>query len=305
IRDLWRKQYGRKRAVDFHNYIPVDVEEVRLCNQGIKGPLPQEYALDFSEGYNTSIWNATIIQKLAVRVKAAHEDDWQLPEVSNDYIAAHLYGHLKRSQEQWKRRQPRFLPEKQALETDLEAILRCKDSKQREADRAVSRSSKQQKLTLRKNTTADRLLLATPGTEEHSDLEYDDELLDYLGVDGMSSEDDDTLVVPGGVVPSTCFRVKKCIWRAEPVTYSMNDIDRHAATHKRNNNKGGAKRGTRVRVEELGKSEAPGRLPRALYDEDWLASKEREIPLWVEQRLCINDKAIFKLRNPKGKGRAI
>ncbi|KAK7056077.1 hypothetical protein R3P38DRAFT_2850331 [Favolaschia claudopus] len=305
IRDLWRTQYGRKRAVDFQHYTPVDVEEVQLCNQGIKGPLPQEYALDFSEGYNTSIWNATIIQKLAARVKAAHEDDWQLPKVSDEYIAAHLYGHLKRSQEQWKRRQPRFLPEKQALETNLEVILRCKDSVKREAERAVSRSLKQQKLTLRKKTTADRLLLATPGTEEHSDLEYDDDLLDYLGVDGMSSEDDDTLVVPGGVVPSECFKVKKCIWRAEPVTYSMNDIDRHAALHKKNNNRGGAKKGTRVRVEELGKSEAPSGLPRALYDEDWVASKEREIPLWVEQRLCINDKAIFKLRNPKGKGRAI
>ncbi|KAK7013595.1 hypothetical protein R3P38DRAFT_3576261 [Favolaschia claudopus] len=161
------------------------------------------------------------------------------------------------------------------------------------------------KLTLRKNTTADRLLLATPETEEHSNLKYDEDLLEYLGVDGMSSEDDDTLVVPGGVVPSNCFKVKKCIWRAEPVTYSMNNIDHHAAVHKRNNGKGGAKKGTRVRVEELGKSEAPSGLPRALYDEDWLASKEREIPLWVEQRLCIDDEAIFELRNPKGKGRAI
>ncbi|KAJ7807011.1 hypothetical protein B0H14DRAFT_3765388 [Mycena olivaceomarginata] len=112
LRELWDLYTNTVHAVDFRHYVPVEADAVDRCNEGYEGPSENEFTLDFGQGFMTSLWNKTIIQKLRkiFLEKRAEGLGWNLANVTEEYVEGELYGQLQRSQQEWARWQPRFLP---------------------------------------------------------------------------------------------------------------------------------------------------------------------------------------------------
>ena len=86
--------------VEFVNYTPVDKSLVTACNGG--APIPADVLqLDFSEGYENSRWNSTILERLYQKLLAlcAEDNSWDLPDVSEGYFKGLLHLQLKQLHE--------------------------------------------------------------------------------------------------------------------------------------------------------------------------------------------------------------
>lgn len=119
----------------------------------------------------------------------------------------------------------------------------------------------------------------------------------------MSSEEEGTFDT--GTTVIAAYFVKLCGWRALAMTDYMELIDN--STPKVKTSRGGANV-TRLRGIDpvsVSTSNPPAGLPRKMYDEAWLAQKEKEQPIWVLKTLRVS-KEVFELlvlATDKGKGR--
>lgn len=125
--------------------MPADSDSVDLCNEGRTAPAPDEYTLDFSLGYMSSLWNELIIEKFTAATQAAHRDspdNWGVPEVTDEYVAGEFYNQLKQSQESWAKRKPRFVMETQEMETEEEVVARVNAAESKRRATAASNQAK-------------------------------------------------------------------------------------------------------------------------------------------------------------------
>jgi hypothetical protein len=91
--------------VDFQHYVLVEANTVDCCNKGYEGPSKDEFTLNFSQGFMTSLWNKTIIQKLCkiFLEKRVAGLGWNLANMMEEYVEGKLYEQLQRSQQEWMR----------------------------------------------------------------------------------------------------------------------------------------------------------------------------------------------------------
>ena len=92
-------------------------------------------------------------------------------------------------------------------------------------------------------------------------------MLDFLDVDGMSDEENETRYLEGQAVD--VFIVKRCPWRAAEITEYLKFIDQEAANPVLQSSRGSSL-APRLRSDAPGGPVKPG-LPRTMYDPVWLA----------------------------------
>ncbi|KAJ7691083.1 hypothetical protein B0H14DRAFT_2652165 [Mycena olivaceomarginata] len=287
--DLWWKtqtmvrqvgaKYSTDTAAEFASYVPAE-RLVQLCNDGIAGPPEDVFILDFSKGYQTSLWNDAIIQKFTMALQAAHRessDQWGVSEASDLY-----------SREAWAKWQPRLVLDALEMETAEEVKSRVETAEQRRRAKGASNSAKHRKFTRRKSCVQLTLKLKDDQEVDVGTWQYLQDLLERLGKDGMSSEEEG--VHDLGTTVVSVYYVKLCVWRAKPITDYMLLIDRSAAEVK--TSKGGSS-GPRIRANTnpIGTTAAPPGLPRKMYDEQWLAEREKNAPYWVSTTLRVSEEA--------------
>jgi hypothetical protein len=146
----------------------------------------------------------------------------------------------------------------------------------------------EQKFTRRKSCVQLTLKLKDDQEVDVGTWQYLQDLLERLGKDGMSSEEEG--VHDLGTTVVSVYYVKLCVWRAKPITDYMLLIDRSAAEVK--TSKGGSS-GPRIRANTnpIGTTAAPPGLPRKMYDEQWLAEREKNAPYWVSTTLRVSEEA--------------
>ncbi|KAJ7848863.1 hypothetical protein B0H14DRAFT_3452903 [Mycena olivaceomarginata] len=134
----------------------------------------------------------------------------------------------------------------------------------------------EQKFTRRKNSVQLILKLKDDQEVDVGTWQYLQDLLERLGKDGMSSEEEG----------------------AKPITDYMLLINQSVAEVK--TSKGGSS-GPRICVNTnpIGTTAAPPGLPRKMYDEQWLAEREKNAPYWVSTTLRVSEEAFQFLRIPK------
>ncbi|KAJ7843200.1 hypothetical protein B0H14DRAFT_3689865 [Mycena olivaceomarginata] len=291
VRQVWRNKYSTDTAAEFASYVPAAERLVQLCNDGIAGPPEDVFILDFSKGYQTSLWNDAIIQKFTMALQAAHRessDQWGVSEASDLYVSGEFYNQLKQSREAWAKWQPRLVLDALEMETAEEVKSRVETAEQRRRAKGASNSAKHRKFTRRKSCVQLTLKLKDDQEVDVGTWQYLQDLLERLGKDGMSSEEEG--VHDLGTTVVSVYYVKLCVWRAKPITDYMLLIDRSAAEVK--TSKGGSS-GPRIRANTnpIGTTAAPPGLPRKMYDEQWLAEREKNAPYWVSTTLRVSEEA--------------
>lgn len=118
--------------------------------------------------------------------------------------------------------------------------------------------------------------------------EYFREMLERLGSEGMSSEEEG--VEKMGNINVSVFRVRLCAWRAPEVSEYLRYIDKEGENPAIRGTKG-SRTSPRIPSEEIGVSPAPSGLPRKLYNPAWLGRQEISRPGWVVDELQISKEA--------------
>ncbi|KAJ7825991.1 hypothetical protein B0H14DRAFT_2596190 [Mycena olivaceomarginata] len=141
-----------------------------------------EFTLNFNQGFMTSLWNKTIIQKLCKIFLEKHTAGlgWNLANV------------MEESQQEWARWQPRFLPLLGQPENESEIHARMERYQDHCQTHVNSHSNKCHKLAKQQKTVAKMIKIksvnSTPDLEVWHLLKG---MLNYLNVGGMSSEEND------------------------------------------------------------------------------------------------------------------
>lgn len=128
---------------------------------------------------------------------------------------------------------------------------------------------------------AEVLILKTRSGDPDLDTwNYFKQMLELLDVDGMSSEEEGTSPVGNQMV--TVFFVKVCPWRANEITQYLKIIDQTGAALACQN-----RASPRLASETQGVTIQKG-LPRAMYDAQWLAARERDLVDFAEHILEVS-----------------
>ncbi|KAJ7253300.1 hypothetical protein B0H12DRAFT_1071439, partial [Mycena haematopus] len=198
IRAVWRQKYSSDTAADFGKYQPA------TDDQGIAGPDDNDYTLDFSPGWKTCMWNATIMDRFTELMQASRQqsqDGWGLPDVSNAYITGEFYNHLKQSQEAWALWRPRVVLETMELETASQIAARVQAAKAKRLGRCSLKKIKQRKYERRMNCVELMIRLKDGRDPDVGTWRYFKELLSYLTKDGMSSEEEGVRDIGATCIP--------------------------------------------------------------------------------------------------------
>ncbi|KAG6808459.1 hypothetical protein H0H92_004052 [Tricholoma furcatifolium] len=278
---------------DFDKHTPASKQDVENCENGAN--VPENASLDFGKGFERTRWNRTILGRIydTMMTDEELEDDWNLPEVSKEYIMACLDQQLKRSREIWRAVQSRFDPLVNRMETNEEVMARVCSRDDERLQTVGSRSRRERKYE-RRRATVKRIILLKSG-QDAPDLatwEYFLQLLERLSVDGMSSEEEGTAKMGDAIVP--IFRVRLCRWREPVIQEYLQYIDKEAQSEVIRGTKG-FKAHPRVPTSEPGSRPAPKNLPRKLYHSGWLRDLEKNFGIeWVNKELEIS-KDVFEL----------
>ncbi|KAJ7122129.1 hypothetical protein C8R44DRAFT_735847 [Mycena epipterygia] len=279
LHEVWRKTYNCVNEDQFSGYEPASLTQVEHCNEGLESPDEEEYTLDFSSSFMSSLWNKEILERLTSGFMDAIEADpnhFGLPQISREYVLAEFYGKLKRAQEWWARWQPRYSVAGATQETDEEVRARVENWVNNRQKSINARSAKQRKFTRRMGTVENVIEIKTVKNEP--DLEswkFLLAILNHLDVAGMSSEDGEAGEVGGQTVQ--IFRVRLCAWRAPPVTDYLHIIDDTATRMKP------SKAHPRIRGSMVGRSNPPKGLPTEMYNEEWHSQARASRPRFVEE----------------------
>ena len=115
--------------------------------------------------------------------------------------------------------------------------------------------------------------------------QYFQKVLEYLTLNGMSSEEKGIRKVGDRTVPM--FLVKLCTWHAEEISTYLRYID-NAAENSALHSTRGSKSLSRFKVEE---TVALTGLPHKMYNPTWLANQEKEKPYYVKEIFQISEEA--------------
>lgn len=86
-----------------------------------------------------------VVDKLTKSIQSAREesaDGWGLPDVSDEYVSAEFFGHLKQAREAWAKWQPRLIEGTLTMETEEEAIARVEAARERRLRTVKSTTAK-------------------------------------------------------------------------------------------------------------------------------------------------------------------
>ena len=122
--------------------------------------------------------------------------------------------------------------------------------------------------------------------------QYSCDLLKKLSVDGMSSEEEGTSKIGDLHVP--VFRVKMCPWRNPVIGDYFKYIDKESQNPAIRGTRG-SKLQPRLPIEEHGTTPAPPKLPKCLYNSQWLEDQaEARGQEWIDEELMVS-REIFEL----------
>ncbi|KAJ7121076.1 hypothetical protein C8R44DRAFT_877387 [Mycena epipterygia] len=249
-------KFNVEQAADFEIYNPAEEAKVAACENEFTDPADDLFQWDFAPGYAQSRWNDLMIVKVVDAALKADGEDGDIAKggVERDYLEALMVDKLARYQTTWKGFQPRFNESLGRMETA------CR-----------STSAKSHKFEDRVNTTTATIeIKRAEGIA--TDIETWErllEMLEHLGPQGMSSEEEDEVEVDDAKV--FIYIVKLCIWREPLVVEYLRFVDAQTALFKKHQR--GPTPALRIRNGACGSSKAPCGLPRSLYNRDWLKKK--------------------------------
>ncbi|KAJ6628113.1 hypothetical protein B0H10DRAFT_1940666 [Mycena sp. CBHHK59/15] len=285
----WRLKTGLNRAKDFYDYQGVTNETHERCEDGETAPdaNSNRCTLYFGFGWANALWNQHIVDnlvKLVLRKRAEDPGRYDVPDVSDEYLKALFNNYLKEARAEWSRHQPRT---GESLE-DARERAEAYDAERRDKNNGTSR--KKAKHTLRRKTT-EKMLHVSVAKDDQAGAKVwrwlRDELIDELGVAGMSSEEDEPAEVTCGNTRkvTTVHNIKIHPWCAQKVNDYVEMID---DTTEKCMMKLVNKR-MRMRTGDKSRSGPPLQLPHALFDPAWL-SKQKEFIPDIEEHLQISEK---------------
>lgn len=132
---------GITRGKDFFDYEGVAGATVKRCEAGDPSAHPQgtNDKLFFGEGWATSLWNRMIFDKAIEELLAQRAKDpgqYDVPDVSKDYLVALFINCLRLGRAEWSRNQPAD------GETFVQARERAQEYGEERADRSMGTSRK-------------------------------------------------------------------------------------------------------------------------------------------------------------------
>ncbi|KAF8170501.1 hypothetical protein K438DRAFT_2060424 [Mycena galopus ATCC 62051] len=289
VREKYRFMTGITRSKDFFDYEGVAGATVKRCEAGDPSAHPQgtNDKLFFGEGWATSLWNRMIFDKAIEELLAQRAKDpgqYDVPDVSKDYLVALFINCLRLGRAEWSRNQP----------ADGEMFVQAREGAQEygeeRADRSMGTSRKKHKFEGRVRTS-ERMMAVSLAKQDRTSADtwkwFKDDLLPELDKGEMSSEEDESAEVIVGNIRKvqTVHGIKICAWRAPKITDYLKMIDEAGegvlvkCTNKR----------MRIRGTKELTSEPPHGLPRALYNEAWLTQRKPYVPD-IETQLDIAEK---------------
>ncbi|KAJ7022264.1 hypothetical protein C8F04DRAFT_1272811 [Mycena alexandri] len=291
LRSVTYAKFAVDQATGFCVYNPAEEHKVAACEEDFVDPLDVLFQWDFSRGYAESRWNKLMIEKI---VNAALESDGDdgpiaMADVDPEYLE-HLMKKekLKRYHVGWKALQPRFNEQLGRMETKREAKARGTQAYEQHQLATRTNSSKHCKYEDRIQT-----IIATIDIKKDDGISADIvtwerllEMLELLGEQGMSSEEEDEIEVDNTKI--IIFKVKLCVWREPRIVNYLRFVDAQTALYKKH--KRGPITHSRVRTGDPGSSKVPRGLPMSLYNSTWL---KKATPAYVKN-LKISKEA-FKL----------
>ncbi|KIY61765.1 hypothetical protein CYLTODRAFT_495069 [Cylindrobasidium torrendii FP15055 ss-10] len=263
-RGMFLMLVGPKHLSDFFTYEQAALEDVKAVEDG--APFPENNrTLYFGPDFRTSKWNKSCIQAMATYLIDNGVNDWDgaIPPLQHKVLVSLLWHWTDIAQKNWKLAYPRVIDGK--TETPEEALKRAIQTKAENKLAAMARSRKQQKYNKRSKTSGLQMKKYAPSTPEYQMWKQRQDLTKELGVNGMSSEDEEPRTV--GQVVRMVRMVKRHRFLSANTTREMHAIDlagKHATQR--------APREYTNVVSNNVKTQAPIGLSEDCYDKTWLAS---------------------------------
>ncbi|KAJ7473861.1 hypothetical protein B0H11DRAFT_2236345 [Mycena galericulata] len=230
------KAFGVEQASDFQIYNPAEKAEVAACEDGLADPPDDLFQWDFGSGYTVSRWNDLMIAKV---VDAVLEEDGEDGEIANagverDLLEALMWERVGRYRGAWKGFQPRFDESLGRMETKREAKDRGAHNFEQHQLGSRSTSSKHRKFENRVQTITATIEIKMDEGNAGDIATWQRllEMVEHLGEQGMSSEEEDELEMDDTKV--LIYRVKICIWREPRVVEYLRFVDAQTALFKKN-----------------------------------------------------------------------
>ncbi|KAJ6609003.1 hypothetical protein B0H10DRAFT_1954960 [Mycena sp. CBHHK59/15] len=275
LRQMMRQRYNTKTADDFILYTPVLAEDVALCNGGIQGPAINEYRLDFSEGYRSSRGNEIVTRKLVARALVVLEC-LDLPLVSEEYLEGEIHRQVIRAHDAWALHQPHFMKESNRMEMQEEAHAQAHGFQNKHGESVLHQTQKQGKFDKREKMITEVVELKVLNVvADLATWKHLSEILCYLGVEGMSSSEEDCAVVGEAIIRT--YIIKLSVWRTPEIADYMRIVDKAAECMRINK---GVNPASRCVTGLEGK--APKGLPECMYNPEWLAKQKESRPLYYD-----------------------
>ncbi|KAJ7509095.1 hypothetical protein B0H11DRAFT_2217498 [Mycena galericulata] len=286
-REFWRLKTGFNHAKDFFDYQGVSEATAKGCEAGETAPEASTSKLYFGPGYASSLWNKTILDKCVQEMLEKRKNDphqYDAPEVSNNYLLALFHNLLTEARNEWSRHQPR------AGETFMDARQRADEYEKGRRARNTGNSRKKNKFDGRCKTAREMCRISVAKKDEEAAKTWkwiEEEFIPGLTIGGMSSEEDEPAETQCGNSRriEIGHKILKCPWRVKKATDYVEMIDEASEKLK----PAGRYKRMRDRGEKESMSFPPLGMPKALYDEAWLADQKKWIPD-IEEDLAISKK---------------
>ncbi|KAF9491427.1 hypothetical protein BDN71DRAFT_1510420 [Pleurotus eryngii] len=268
-RRLFKKTLKVKNDADYAYYEGATAEEINswVANQG-PGPSEENLKLDMEGGVGSE-WNAEVMHILMDKLRKYCLANKVLKKNPREdgYMRDLLEEKFKRIRKQWQAGQLKAGETANALE---DRLRQKSDSKLKEARQNGRRSSK---FLMRQRIL--RAKIETQTGRSRAMWQWASEVVETLGVGGMSSEESDT----DSEDKAECtLKVKKMAWRRN-IDKMLQEIDDCRIGAKATTGvfgKQGSKPMKRTRLAELvSRRQATAGLPEVLYDQEWLGKRKR------------------------------
>ncbi|KAK6966354.1 hypothetical protein R3P38DRAFT_3519319 [Favolaschia claudopus] len=240
--------FGVAQADDFGLHIPASKDVVAACERGVDPP-EDSSQWDYGPGYTRSRLNDLMINKVVDHAIATDGPQGKITKnrVDRDFLVGLMYDKMKAYRGIWKKMQPQFNEETEHMETPQEARMRGAQQIQQHQLDTKSTSAKRRKYDDRHGTAVKTIDIKVLGGRSGDVATWKRllQMIQLLGVAGMSSEEEDELIV--GDLPSKLYRIK---------LYSTWSKGRRKDQGSR---------------ERPGVAPAPRGLPKSLFNSEWLA----------------------------------
>ncbi|KAJ6532083.1 hypothetical protein B0H19DRAFT_1081979 [Mycena capillaripes] len=273
LRRATYNKFNVEQAADFKIYNPAEEAKVGACKNDFTDPADELFQWDFSPGYAQSRWNDLMAAKVVDAALEADGEDGDIAKggVECNYLESLMADKLARYRTAWKGFQLRFNESLGCMETVQEARARGLETSEQHQLSCRSTSAKSRKYEDHINTTTATIEIkqAEGFAGDIETWERLLEMIEHLGPQGMSSEEEDEVEVEDAKV--FIYRVKLCIWREPRVVEYLWFVDAQTALFKERQR--GPTPASRIRNGVCGSSKAPCGLPKSLYNREWLKKK--------------------------------